>query len=349
MTTRDLKKIYPWHESAFSRLYDMLMANRVSPALLITGMAGIGKLSIALRFIMLFFCNNKKSDAPCGHCGPCIALAQDDIGYNKIENELLVRQSYNESVVYCCREANKNNKLADIIHINQVRAFCNTLNRTSAKSRIGLLWYGDELRADGNDSLLKTLEEPPTDTKIIILAKKKHSLPQTLTSRCQNIHINPNYDNKTIKWLEDSISDKNIDAYKLLKLNYGAPIAALNMQRSNDYSNYMLWQEYLLILATKPNQITKKMPNNVNIAFSCLRNILITIIKNKLTKKEHKKEKITNIANKANIDFLLALLIDVEKSIQLQHTNINISLLLDSILIVWSHITHLASYPKIIE
>ncbi len=343
---------YPWHKEPFSILASMYDNARIPSALLIHGIRNTGKLVLALKFIKLLLCdkpvNNNNKEA-CGVCRSCKLLAQDDFGYNS-EQSLLVRHSYNENFIYCQREFNEREKLSEQILINQIRAFCNSLSKTSAKLKIGLLYYGDELRKDSSDSLLKTLEEPPEGAIIIILAHKIGKLSKTILSRCQKIHIKSSYDEKTISWLVENSKDYgDVDVKHLLKLNYGVPLEALHMLANNDYDKYLLWQEYLLSLAINANNIAIKAPDNNIMAFRVLRDLLTKIITNKLTNKIDKLANINNISLKSDINFLSLLLADVEKSIQLQHTNINISLLLDSILIVWSHITHLASYPNIFE
>jgi DNA polymerase-3 subunit delta' len=40
---------------------------------------------------------------------------------------------------------------------------------------------------------------------------------------------------------------------------------------------------------------------------------------------------------------------DIQQAISLSKTSVNIKLLLDNVLIVWSHITHLKTYPQILN
>ncbi len=344
---------YPWHEESFSILANMYNTARIPSALLIHGIHNTGKLSLALKFIRLLLCNapvdKNNNKEPCNICQSCKLLLQDDFGYND-KKPLLIRHSHNEDFIYCQREFNDKKQLTEQILIKQIREFCNALSKTSYKLKIGLLYYGDELRKDSSDSLLKTLEETPNNTIIIILAHKIGKLSKTILSRCQKVHIKNSYDEKTISWLADNIKKySNIDAKQLLKLNYGAPLEALNMLINDEYNKYLSWQEYLLSIALNANNIIAKMPDNNFMAFRVLRDLLTTMITNKLVNKVDKLTNINDIALKSDINFLVLLLADVEKSIQLQHTNINISLLLHNILIVWSHITHLASYPNIFE
>ncbi len=50
------------------------------------------------------------------------------------------------------------------------------------------------MNVNAANGLLKTLEEPRKNTLIILLAHNARSLPQTVLSRCQTIHINPTYE-----------------------------------------------------------------------------------------------------------------------------------------------------------
>lgn len=58
----------------------------------------------------------------------------------------------------------------------------------SAKTKALVIYNGQTITADGQNSLLKVLEEPPEYASIIILAKNETSILPTVQSRCQKIY-----------------------------------------------------------------------------------------------------------------------------------------------------------------
>ena len=56
---------------------------------------------------------------------------------------------------------------------------------------------------------------------------------------------------------------------------------------------------------------------------------------------------LNKVVNKASLGNLFRLLDDISRSISLAQDPVNMTLLLDNVLIVWSHITHLKQYPII--
>jgi len=79
-------------------------------------------------------------------------------------------------------------------------------------------------------ALLKTLEEPPEQTKIILLSHNPSRLPITIRSRCQRIDFKPIYDRKAVNWLNENLEPSEIaPATSLLHLSGGAPLKALEL------------------------------------------------------------------------------------------------------------------------
>lgn len=58
-------------------------------------------------------------------------------------------------------------------------------------NRIVMIEKAERMRSEAQNALLKTLEEPPTDTMIILTAESPERLLSTIVSRCQNLEILP--------------------------------------------------------------------------------------------------------------------------------------------------------------
>lgn len=78
-------------------------------------------------------------------------------------------------------------KPSNSLGIGQIRALQQklALKPYSASVKIALITQAEKLTVPAQNALLKTLEEPPDKTLIILLAPKKENLLPTIVSRCQ--------------------------------------------------------------------------------------------------------------------------------------------------------------------
>ena len=332
--------ILPWHASAFSKLEKMIKQQHMPHALLITGAEKIGKFELMQQLVGVLINDDEK-------------IRKDSVRED-LDCPVLIRRSNYTNMIYCrAGEINEKTKnRSKDIRIDQVRAFCEALNKTADELQIGVLFFGDQMNINAANSLLKTLEEPRENTLIIILAHNIENLPATIVSRCQNIHIAPAYDQNTCRWLIDNINDAqnaDFDIAQLLENTHGVPFKVLSELSEGGFINYQNYQNQLLNIAIHPLMINKveDFEGNELEVLKCLQNIVIEGIRLKSTNKQGGLIELNKIINDVDFDFLFKLLDDIYQAIKLSKTTVNIRLLLDNILIVWSHITHLKNYPQI--
>jgi DNA polymerase-3 subunit delta' len=330
----------PWHDQALSKLQKMIDQNHLPHALLITGTQKIGKFELMQQLVGILL----KDDA---------IIRRDNI-LEELDHPVLIRRSNYTNMIYCrAGEINEKTKnRSKDIRIDQVRAFCEALNKTADDLQIGVIFYGDQMTVNAANSLLKTLEEPRENTLIIILAHNVQNLPVTVVSRCQNIHIAPSFDDKTQAWLKAQLSETqnaDFDITQLLENTHGVPFKVLSELTEGGFIAYQAYQNQLLNIAIHPLTInqTQIFEGNELEVLHCLQNLIIEAIKLKTTQQEGGLVELNQLAERAKSDFLFKLLDDVYQAIRLSKTSVNIKLLLDNILIVWSHITHLKQYPQI--
>jgi len=77
------------------------------------------------------------------------------------------------------------------VSIDQIRALVADLSLTShaGGSKVAVIDPAQAMTANAANSLLKTLEEPPGDTLLVLLADRMGHLPATIFSRCQRINV----------------------------------------------------------------------------------------------------------------------------------------------------------------
>ncbi len=339
--------ILPWHRSAYTKINKMIDQNHLPHALLITGVQKIGKFEFAQTLIQKLLCK----ESSCGKCGTCLSLMKDQPNAN-LEHSALIRRSHYPNLIYCRAELNDSGSMSKDIRVDQIRAFCESLGKTADSLQIGIIFYADQMNVNAANGLLKTLEEPRKNTLIILLAHNARSLPQTILSRCQSIHINPTYEQESAQWVSkhiDKDSRTDFDALQLLESSHGIPYKALEDLKGDYFFHYQNWQNSLLEIAISPTKIydTAIFDGNEIGVLKCLQQLINEGIKIKILNHECANLELNKVIEKTSQGYLFKLLDDTSRAIALSKTTVNMKLLLDNVLIVWSHITHLKHYPTI--
>jgi DNA polymerase-3 subunit delta' len=199
-----------------SRVKDLLRrtlaSKRVAHAYLFFGGEGVGKDAAAIEFARALNCQTKNVD-PCGECNSCrkIELLQHPnlklifplpIGKNEKSGDDPVEVLSDDQVSAVqeqlrLKAQNPYHRIsvpkANFIKINSVR----DLRRDAALStfeggkKVFLLSNAETMNAEASNSLLKTLEEPSSDSLFILTVSQKEQLLETIISRCQLIQFDP--------------------------------------------------------------------------------------------------------------------------------------------------------------
>ena len=92
------------------------------------------------------------------------------------------------------------------IRIEQVRELAQDLALTSHQGgyKVGVLSPADVLNRFAANALLKTLEEPPRRTVLILVATQPSRLPATILSRCQRVRVPAPSRADAVAWLEST-------------------------------------------------------------------------------------------------------------------------------------------------
>ncbi|MEM7400924.1 MAG: DNA polymerase III subunit delta' [Pseudomonadota bacterium] len=209
--------IYPWQEEIWQHAVRYVKDQRLAHAVLISGPKAIGKLEFCLQFIKRLNCTNPSKDGyACGKCKDCHlfnAKTHPDVRIlNVDEGE---EQKKSEQI-----------KIDDIRELNQFM----TLSRQQGKYKIVCINTAENMNINAANALLKTLEEPPENSILLLVSHHADALLPTIKSRCQNWKHHIPSEALSLKWLNDQEEYAHWDS--MLKVAGGRTLHALALKRS---------------------------------------------------------------------------------------------------------------------
>lgn len=178
----------PWHTEQWTRLQASRARHAIPHALLLCGAAGLGKREFVQRFVRGLLCEQPLDGDACGQCRRCLLLAAGT------HPDLI-------SLTFGLR---KNGTLRSEIVVEQIRELSArlALNSQLGGWQIVVIDPADAMNPAAANALLKTLEEPSSQTLLLLLADAPWRLPQTIRSRCQRIEFHLPAESVSLAWLK---------------------------------------------------------------------------------------------------------------------------------------------------
>ena len=249
------------HPKAEAVLSRALASRRLPHAWLITGPKGIGKATLACRFSRHLLAIGAGDQARENEPDMFGAAASPDpeeaqslyippsapifgrIAAGGHGDQKIIRRSLNP----------KTGKMRSEIVVDDVRAAGNFLHKTSAEGgyRVIIVDSADEMNRNAANALLKSLEEPPPKSIILLVSHAPGRLLATIRSRCRHLPLQAlsRADFGTVmdplftQSEAPEISQEDMD--QLFHLSGGAPGAAIHLAQAGGID---LYAEMIFIL-----------------------------------------------------------------------------------------------------
>lgn len=168
-----------------------LRTGRLSHAYLFTGPEGTGKRTVAIALAMTVNCLGEAPagqpwpDVPCLLCPSCARImrgAHPDVSEMNLEIQAQL-----------LGEGGKKGAPSRELRIDVVRDMQASigLNPHSARRKVYIIGDADRLNEEASNCLLKTLEEPPDHSMLVLLAPDEDSVLPTISSRCVQLQFRP--------------------------------------------------------------------------------------------------------------------------------------------------------------
>ena len=161
--------------------------NNILHSYLFLGIEGIGKSLFAKQFAKMILCQNDIK--PCNKCKSCIEFENNNNpDFTMINND------------------------EKVIKIDQIREMNKKITEKpiTSNKKVYIINNSDTMTKEAQNSLLKTLEEPPEYAVIILIASNENKLLNTIRSRTIKINFNKLKDKELLEYM----AKNNIEALK---------------------------------------------------------------------------------------------------------------------------------------
>ena len=166
---------YGKYGSAAAKLGDAVKSGIVSHAYIIEGDNNIDKLGFARAFCQALTCTVAPGEG-CGRCVNCRKIADGN------HEDLYIVEPDDTTASKSGTNSIKDAAVEEL----QVRL---KEKPTAGSHNMAIISGGDTMTARAQTRFLKTLEEPPEGTVIMILSENSEELLPTINSRCVNIRL----------------------------------------------------------------------------------------------------------------------------------------------------------------
>ncbi len=198
------------HEWAVEMLKQHLTRDRLRHAYLFAGPPGLGRRSLALRFVQALNCPWPSAPGePCLACRTC--------------KQIEAMQFPDLAVVQAEKEGG-------VLRVEQIREVQHSLSLApyQGRYRVALFLRFQEANANAANALLKTLEEAPPQVILLLTADSVDLLLPTIVSRCEVLRLRPLPTETVQAYLQERGSDET-QARLIAHLSGGRPGYALRL------------------------------------------------------------------------------------------------------------------------
>jgi len=171
------------HDRIVQQFRRALQRGRLASTFLFVGPNGIGKKAFALKLAQGLLCDEVPPQRlePCGHCAAC----QQVLAGTHPDVEVVGKPPDKAFIPLALLIGEDERRMREGLCYNL------SLKPFSGKRRVAIIDDADYLNAEGANCLLKTLEEPPPGTLLILISTSEQRQLPTIRSRCQAIRFRP--------------------------------------------------------------------------------------------------------------------------------------------------------------
>ena len=214
----------PWLQTQLQSLL-----TRRGHAWLLQGPSGLGQYELALELARAWLCEQPSEQGACGTCHSCHAV---DVRTHP-DLCVLLPETLSLELGWPLDEKTqdkldkKERKPSKEIRVDAAREMVSFTQhtRSGGRTKVVLIYPAERMNAITANTILKTLEEPPGETRFVLASEAAHALLPTIRSRCQVHTLAWPQTDAALAWLETQGLGQG-DAKVLLSAAGGRPADA---------------------------------------------------------------------------------------------------------------------------
>src|SRR4051812_5559026 len=166
----------------------LLSGGRVPGSLLFTGETGIGKKLFALELAKALNCRNRSGVEGCDECSSCRRIINSTFppftGADDNRERMIWSEHADVAMVRAFKQIIRVAPLRELEREANFRPF-------EGAARVFIVEDAEYMNEPASNAFLKTLEEPPATSHLILTTTNPMALLATIRSRCQVIRFAP--------------------------------------------------------------------------------------------------------------------------------------------------------------
>lgn len=214
------------HEMLKQHFNKAIVTGNVSHAYILSGEAGMGKKMLADAFALSLLCESKGNE-PCLTCHACKQVLSGN----------------HPDLIYVTHEKPSS------IGVDDIREQINDtimIKPYSSPYKIYVVDESEKMTVQAQNALLKTIEEPPVYTVIMLLTTNQELFLPTILSRCIQLKLKPLMDSAVKTYLTENCQVSEIKAEVYAAFARGNLGKAMHLAESEDFQ--ILYHEVLELL-----------------------------------------------------------------------------------------------------
>jgi DNA polymerase-3 subunit delta' len=224
------------HDPVVERFRRSLAQGRLASTFLFVGPPGVGKHSFATRLAQVLLCQTRPAELldPCGACPGCVQV----LSGTHPDLERIAKPADKSTIPLELLIGPPERRMQEgLCHNLALKPFM-------GGRKVAIIDDADHLADEGANALLKTLEEPPPRSVLILVGTSADKQLPTIRSRCQIVRFQP-LPLETVADLlvaQGHVSDRD-EALRLARYSEGSLARAVELAEPD------LWQFRALLLA----------------------------------------------------------------------------------------------------
>lgn len=234
------------HEAAEARMLETIASGKLHHAFIISGPPGIGKATFAYRLARFLFSVGLNG----GGGSASLHVPSNDPVFRRVASGghadlLTLKRPWDE----------KTKRFKRDLTVEEMRRVGPFFGKMAAEGgwRIAIIDKADDMNIAAANAVLKTLEEPPDNSLILLVANAPGKLLPTIRSRCQSLALQPLNDANVLRAIQsvqsgDPLALNEEEIAVVAALSEGSVGRALELAAGGGFAHYQGLCEMLFAL-----------------------------------------------------------------------------------------------------